>query len=104
MQNEIQVRLAENLKRIRKSKKLTQFELAEKSDISEGMVKSIETCHAWPSEKSLLQISKALDTDIYHFFMPVESSFEVEEKIQTELKETIKKNYCEYLEKMMQKL
>ena len=68
MQNEIQNRLAENLKRIRKSKKLTQFELAEKADISEGMVKSIEICHAWPSEKTLLQISKALDTDIYHFF------------------------------------
>ena len=70
MQNEIQNRLATNLKRIRKAKKLTQFELAEKADISEGMVKSIEICHSWPSEKTLLQLSKALDIDVYHFFMP----------------------------------
>ena len=104
MQNEIQLRLEENLKRIRKSKKLTQFELAEKSEISEGMVKSIEICHSWPSEKTLLQISKALNTDVYHFFMPVESSFEVENKVKTELKETVKKSYCEYLEKVLQEL
>ena len=32
---EIQYRLGENIKTIRKSKKLTQFELAEKSNVSE---------------------------------------------------------------------
>ena len=104
MQNEIQSRLAENLKRIRKARKLTQFELAEKADISEGMVKSIEICHAWPSEKTLLQISKALETDIYHFFMPVSTSMNMKENVKNNLKETIKKSYCEYLEEMMKEL
>lgn len=104
MQNDIQMRLAENLRRIRKSKRLTQFELAEKSDISEGMIKSIEICHAWPSEKTLFQISNALETDIYHFFIPIESSFDMDDTIQAKLKETVKKSYCEYLEKIMSQL
>ena len=60
MSNEIQSRLAENIKKIRKEKHLTQFELAEKANISEAMVKSIETCHAWPSENTLLLLSQAL--------------------------------------------
>ena len=32
--DDIQKRLAENVKRIRKSKKLTQFQLAERADVS----------------------------------------------------------------------
>ena len=104
MQNEIQIRLAENLRKIRKAKKLTQFELAEKADISEGMVKSIEICHAWPSEKTLLQISKALETDILHFFMPVSANLKMEEKIKSELENTIKKSYCEYVQAIMERL
>ncbi|MBO5124128.1 MAG: helix-turn-helix transcriptional regulator [Spirochaetaceae bacterium] len=44
MKLEIQRRLAENLKRLRKERKLTQFELAEKANISEAMIKSVELC------------------------------------------------------------
>ena len=36
------MRLAKNLKKLRKEQKLTQFELAEKANISEAMIKSIE--------------------------------------------------------------
>lgn len=42
MKLEIQKRLAENLKHLRKELKVTQFELAEKANISEAMVKSVE--------------------------------------------------------------
>lgn len=93
MPNEIQSRLAENIKKIRKAKKITQFELAEKADISEAMVKSIETCHSWPSEKTLLQISEALETDVFYFFMPVAGSVRVRGEIENALKCVIKENY-----------
>ena len=49
--SEIQNRLAENLKRIRKERKLTHFELAEKAGISDETVKNIELCKTWTSEK-----------------------------------------------------
>ena len=103
MPNEIQTRLAENLKKIRKQKKITQFELAEKADISEAMVKSIEICHSWPSEKTLLQISKALQTDICYFFMPVSSSIEIEDEFQQNLKRAVKQKFCELLNDAMKK-
>ena len=51
--SEIQTRLAENLKRIRKQKKLTQFELAEKAKITD-----------------------ALEIDIHTLFLPVASTFD----------------------------
>ena len=58
MKLEIQKRLAENLKRLRKEQKLTQFELAEKANISEAMVKSVELAQSWPSDKTLTQLGK----------------------------------------------
>ena len=43
---EIQNRLAENLKRIRKSQKLTQFQLAEMIGMSEETIKNVELSRA----------------------------------------------------------
>ena len=59
MKYEIQNRLAENMKRLRKERKLTQFELAEKANISEAMVKSIELMHAYDRVKLHCGESKA---------------------------------------------
>ncbi len=102
--NEIQSRLAENIKRLRKEKKLTQFELAELSSLSEGMIKSIETCHAWPSENTLLQISNALKTDVYHLFLPVSSSVSLKDSIHAQLKKAITERFCECLNEIMAEL
>ena len=74
--SEIQNRLAENLKRIRKEKQLTQFELAEKAGISDETVKNIELCKTWTSEKTLSQLTDALNIDIHTLFLPVSSSFD----------------------------
>ena len=104
MPNEIQTRLAENLKIMRKSKKMTQFELAVAANISEGMIKSIETCHAWPSENTLLQISKALKTDVYHLFLPVSSSVSLKDSIHAQLKKAITERFCECLNEIMAEL
>ena len=40
--DDIKKRLGENVKRIRKEQKLTQFQLAEKAELSEETVKNIE--------------------------------------------------------------
>ena len=39
---EIRMRVAENIRTLRKQKKYTQFQLAEKSNLSEATIKSIE--------------------------------------------------------------
>ena len=53
--SEIQKRLGENIKQIRKTKKLTQFELAEKANVSEDTIKSLEQGRTWCSDKTLSQ-------------------------------------------------
>ena len=61
--DDIQTRLGENVKRIRKELKLTQFQLAEKADLSEETVKNIELSRCWTSDKNLAKLTKALQVD-----------------------------------------
>ena len=49
---------------IRKDKRLTQEQLAEKLGISQSAIAMWETGKAVPSTKNLLSISKALEIDI----------------------------------------
>ncbi|MBO4509686.1 MAG: helix-turn-helix transcriptional regulator [Spirochaetaceae bacterium] len=98
--SEIQTRLAENLKRIRKAKKLTQFELAEKAGISDETIKNIELCKTWTSEKTLSQITEALEIDIHTLFLPTADSFA---KQVSEDNKIIKESIIEYLQKFIDK-
>ena len=66
--DDIQTRLGENVKRIRKEQKLTQFQLAEKADLSEETVKNIELSRCWTSDKNLAKLTKALQVDIHCLF------------------------------------
>lgn len=101
---EIQNRLADNLKRIRKARKLTQFQLAEMIGMSEETVKNIELSRAWPSEKTLSQISEALHIDIYHLFMPIPTSFCVSEQVKQNLKQVISTTYKDFVESTLSEI
>ena len=68
--DDIKLRLAENLRGIRKLRNMTQFELAERADISEQTIKAIELCRIWPSDKTLSRIVNALNLDIHSLFTP----------------------------------
>ena len=97
--SEIQTRLAENLRRIRKSQHLTQFDLAEKAKISDETIKNIELCKTWTSEKTLSQITDALDIDIHSLFLPVPSSFERRaSKDSQQIKANIIENLRQFVE------
>ena len=103
--SEIQIRLAENLKRIRKSRKLTQFELAEKVGVSDETIKNIELCKTWTSEKTLSLLTEALDIDIHTLFIPVASSFERQDSTETQLiKERIIENLKNFIDLNLKKL
>lgn len=67
---DIKSRLSNNLKTIRKQKGLSQFELAEKANISEQTINSIESKRLWPSDKTLSKITNALEIDIFKLFFP----------------------------------
>lgn len=101
---EIQNRLAENLKRIRKSQKLTQFQLAEMIGMSEETIKNVELSRAWPSEKTLSQISEALNVDVYHLFMPIPASFSVNQEIKENIKQVISLTYKDFVESTLREV
>ena len=101
---EIQQRMAENLRKIRKSKKMTQLDLAVKCDMSEAMIKNIELNRSWPSEKTLSQITNALDIDVYRLFLPLAIDFEKEREIKLSVTDEIKKCLRKYLEEKLDSL
>lgn len=98
---EIQKRLGENIKKQRKEKKLTQFQLAEKADVSEDTIKSLEQGRTWLSEKTLSQITEALDIDVVQLFMPVGSSFKQNKENLTKLKTAIAEDIKTYIEEVL---
>ncbi len=98
---EIQNRLGENIKRIRKSKKLTQFELAEKANVSEDTIKSLEQGRTWCSDKTLSQITEALEIDVVKLFMPIGMSFNDNKENTAHLKSAIADNVRDYINEIL---
>lgn len=99
--DDIQKRLGENVKRLRKEQKLTQFELAEKAEIPEDTLKNIELSRCWTSDKNLSKITKALNVDICNLFLPIKSSFESDSEITQQIKQIIAENLQDYVEKVL---
>ena len=62
--------LSLNLKKYRKIKGWSQFELAEKAEISEQTVNSIEGLRLWPSDKTLTKLANVLEVEMYRLFVP----------------------------------
>lgn len=79
--------LSQNLKKYRKLKGWSQFELAEKADISDQTINSIEGLRLWPSDKTLAKIANVLDIELYKLFVPQKLVLQAD--TITELKKTI---------------
>ena len=71
--------LADNLKRIRKSKNLTQEALAEKADISTQAIRYIETQRRWPSLETIRALAKVLKVSETEFFVDRKSKVSLEQ-------------------------
>ncbi|MCR5400109.1 MAG: helix-turn-helix domain-containing protein, partial [Treponema sp.] len=94
-------RVSENLRKIRKAKKMTQLDLAIKSDLSEAMIKNIELKRSWPSEKTLSQITKALEIDVCKLFLPLSIDFEKENEIKLSIKDDFIEAFKKYIEEII---
>lgn len=62
--------LSINLKKFRKEHKLSQFELAERAELSEQTINSIESRRLWPSDKTLIKICGVFKIQVYQLFLP----------------------------------
>ncbi|MGN0739174.1 MAG: helix-turn-helix transcriptional regulator [Treponema sp.] len=102
--DDIKKRLGENVKRIRKEQKLTQFQLAEKAELSEETVKNIELSRCWTSDKNLAKLTKALEVDIHSLFLPVSTSFENDSKDSAIIKNAIADNLKDYVNSVLKEI
>ena len=62
--------LAVNIKALRKKWGLSQEKLAEAVGLSAQTISDIEGCRTWVSDKTLESLAKALNVDVFQFFMP----------------------------------
>lgn len=102
--DDIQNRLGKNVRRIRKEQKMTQFQLAEKADLSEETVKNIELSRCWTSDKNLAKLTKALQVDIHSLFLPVCTSFDNDSEDSCIIKKAIAENLKSYVNSILDDL
>lgn len=98
-EEELQTRVIENIRSLRKKAGLSQEKLADKANISRQMMNDIEGRRRWLTKGTLVKLSNALDVDVSEFFIP--SSKEnsttktiydvITKKIITQIKESIDK-------------
>lgn len=62
--------LSTNLKKFRKEHKLSQSDLAERAELSEQTINSIESRRLWPSDKTLVKICGVFEIQVYQLFLP----------------------------------
>ena len=68
--------LAINMKIYRKKHGFSQEKLAEITDLSSQSISDIEGCRTWVSDKTLEKLAKALNIDIFKFFIPASNANE----------------------------
>jgi transcriptional regulator with XRE-family HTH domain len=73
----------QNLRKFRKTKGISQMELAEKCDTAPNYIANIEIGRRFPSLKLIEKISKALEVEPYCFF--IEDSGEHLDKLESSI-------------------
>ena len=69
-ESDLRAILGENLKKYRSYKGFSQAKLAEILDISPNFISDLETGKRWLSSDTLVNISEALDIEVYEFLRP----------------------------------
>ena len=85
--------LSVNIKKQRALLDLSQEKLAETTGISVNMIKDIEGCRTWVSDKTLIKLSSTFNIDIYRLLVP-----------ETVYEEEIYKNTLSDLFKILNKM
>jgi len=70
-QTQVKELLAINIKALRKQCNFSQEKLAEVTSLSSQSISDIEGCRTWVGDKTLENLAKALNVDIYQLFIPV---------------------------------
>lgn len=69
-EDELQTRVIENIRTLRKKSGLSQEKLADKADISRQMMNDIEGRRRWLTKGTLVKLANALEVDVHELFIP----------------------------------
>ena len=69
-EDELQTRVIQNIRALRKKAGLSQEKLADKADISRHMMNDIEGRRRWLTKKTLVKLANALEVDVHELFIP----------------------------------
>ena len=69
-EEELQTRVIDNIRYLRKKIGLSQEKLADKADISRQMMNDIEGRRRWLTKGTLVKLANALDVDVHELFIP----------------------------------
>jgi len=76
MQDDIIIRISQRIKELRKERGITIQELANRAQVTKGLISQIENSRTIPSLIVLIEIIKALDVDLNNFFKDISSQSE----------------------------
>jgi len=84
--------LSKNIRIQREIQGISQEKLAEITGISINMIKDIEGCRTWVSDKTLIKLASALKTDTFRLFMAsLSNNNEIYRTIALDLSKIIQK-------------
>lgn len=83
-------RIGQNVRMLRKEKKMTQEQLSEKSNLAINTVRNIEKGR-WPSEHSMSAIADALGVEAKILLGAVNDEVYLREEVKTQLKTAVEK-------------
>ena len=69
-EDELQTRVIQNIRALRKKKGFSQERLADKADISRQMMNDIEGRRRWLTKGTLVKLANALEVDVHELFIP----------------------------------
>lgn len=76
MEEDVLIQISNHIKDRRREKNITVQELAQRANVSKGLISQIENSRTIPSLMVLIEIIKALDIDMNEFFKDIHSKSE----------------------------
>ena len=84
--DELKINIGKAIRYNRKKKGLSQYELAELTNLSPSYISEIETGKKVPSIDTLLNIADALDVDLWDLLIPIDLPSNVKDAVKQLLK------------------
>jgi len=87
-----------NIKRLREKQKMTQAQLAEKIELAEKYISTLETCDKWGSFDTLLALANALEVEPYELLLPPNQSLSYDTRRTKQLMTRFRTNLNELVD------